>query len=130
MNQSIIAERLISLRKNAGLSQSAVADLLSVTRQAVSKWESGKASPSLEAYSSLAALYQTTIEAIITGKTYEGECDLDSIPGSFFAERLKNLRRFASSRRAKCPKRFRSAVSRCRNGNAVRLVPILIPSRA
>ena len=92
MNQSIIAERLISLRKNAGLSQSAVADLLSVTRQAVSKWESGKASPSLEAYSSLAALYQTTIEAIITGKTYEGECDLDSIPGSFFAERLKNLR--------------------------------------
>lgn len=92
MNQTVIAERLISLRKKAGLSQSAVADLLAVTRQAVSKWESGKASPSLEAYAALAALYKTTIEAIITGKDYEGECDLDTIEGSFFAERLKNLR--------------------------------------
>ena len=92
MNQIIIAERLISLRKNAGLSQSAVADLLSVTRQAVSKWESGKASPSLEAYSALAALYKTSIEAIITGEPYEGECDLVAVDGTFFAERLKNLR--------------------------------------
>ena len=92
MIQLIIAERLISLRKKAGLSQSAVADLLAVTRQAVSKWESGKASPSLEAYSALAALYHTSIEAIITGSDAVTDCELTEIPGSFFAERLKNLR--------------------------------------
>ncbi len=92
MNQMIIAERLIALRKKAGLSQSAVADLLSVTRQAVSKWESGKTSPSLEAYSSLAALYTTSIELILTGADYEGDSDLTAVEGSFFAERLKNLR--------------------------------------
>jgi len=92
MNQSVIAERLIAFRKQAKLSQTAVADLLSVTRQAVSKWESGKASPSLDAYASLAALYHVTPDEILTGKPFEGDCEITSLEGETFAERLKQLR--------------------------------------
>lgn len=36
-----IAERLQELRKKAGYSQEQVAELLGISRQAISKWESG-----------------------------------------------------------------------------------------
>lgn len=36
-----IAERLQNLRKKANYSQEQVADLLGISRQAISKWESG-----------------------------------------------------------------------------------------
>ena len=36
-----IAERLQELRKKAGYSQEQVADMLGLSRQAISKWESG-----------------------------------------------------------------------------------------
>ena len=41
------SERLMILRKQAGLSQEQLADRLGVTRQSVSKWESGTALPEL-----------------------------------------------------------------------------------
>lgn len=41
-------ERLIKLRDERRLSQQELADLLDVTRQTVSRWESGKSSPSIQ----------------------------------------------------------------------------------
>ena len=41
MNMSI-AERLQELRKQAGYSQEQVAEMLGISRQAISKWESGQ----------------------------------------------------------------------------------------
>ena len=38
-------ENLIQLRKKANLSQEQLADKLNVTRQAISKWESGQTMP-------------------------------------------------------------------------------------
>ena len=43
-----LAERVYQARKKAGLSQEALADALGVTRQAVSKWETGKSVPDTE----------------------------------------------------------------------------------
>ena len=44
----ILAELIYQARKRAGLSQEELADRLGVTRQAVSKWETGKSVPDSE----------------------------------------------------------------------------------
>ena len=43
-----IAERLQKLRRKAGYSQEQTAELLGISRQAVSKWESGQGKPDLD----------------------------------------------------------------------------------
>lgn len=44
----MLAEKLFKLRKDRGLSQEKLAEQLNVSRQAISKWESGIAVPELE----------------------------------------------------------------------------------
>ena len=44
----MLAEKLYKLRKDRGLSQEKLAEQLNVSRQAISKWESGVAVPELE----------------------------------------------------------------------------------
>ena len=43
-----IAERLQELRKRSGYSQEQVAEMLGLSRQAVSKWESGQGKPEID----------------------------------------------------------------------------------
>ena len=43
-----LADRIQQLRKRKGISQEELADRIGVSRQAVSKWESGQTSPDLE----------------------------------------------------------------------------------
>ena len=42
------AEQLVSLRKQAGMSQEELAEKLQLTRQTISKWETGASTPDLE----------------------------------------------------------------------------------
>ena len=44
----MLSEKLYKLRKNSGLSQEQLAEQLKVSRQAISKWESGTAVPESE----------------------------------------------------------------------------------
>ena len=43
-----IADRLKELRKKAGYSQEQLAEMLNISRQAVSKWESAQGNPDIE----------------------------------------------------------------------------------
>ena len=43
-----IADRIQHLRKSRGISQEELAEQIGVSRQAVSKWESGQSTPDLE----------------------------------------------------------------------------------
>ena len=63
-----LADRLIALRRQAGLSQEQLADRLGVTRQSVSKWESGASTPELGKLVALADLYQITLDSLIRGR--------------------------------------------------------------
>lgn len=60
-----VANKLTELRKQAGLSQEDVAAQLGVSRQAVSKWENGEASPDTENLVALSHLYNTTVDDIL-----------------------------------------------------------------
>lgn len=46
--RKLLSEKLYKLRKNSGLSQEQLAEQLNVSRQAISKWESGTAVPESE----------------------------------------------------------------------------------
>ena len=64
-----IAERLQKIRKEHGYSQEQLADELGVSRQAVSKWERGEASPDTDNLIALARLYGISIDYLLFEKT-------------------------------------------------------------
>ena len=63
-----IGERISELRKGQNLSQGQLADALSITRQAVSKWENDLAVPDALKMIQLADLLDTDIEYLSTGR--------------------------------------------------------------
>lgn len=60
-----IADRIQYLRKQKGYSQEELADKVGVSRQAVSKWESGASDPSTTNLMALAKLFGVTAEEIL-----------------------------------------------------------------
>lgn len=60
-----LKEKLVALRKEKGLTQSAVTEKLDVSRQAISRWESGIALPSTDNLKSLSALYGVPIDYLL-----------------------------------------------------------------
>lgn len=61
-----LAERLTALRKRAGLSQGDVAERLNVSRQAVSRWETGLTVPATDNLSRLSKLYGVTLDELLS----------------------------------------------------------------
>ncbi len=60
-----IANRLVNLRKNNGLSQEALAEKLGISRQAVSKWERAEASPDTDNLILLAKIYKISLDELL-----------------------------------------------------------------
>lgn len=60
-----LAEKLIFLRKEKRLSQLKLAELMNVSRQAVSRWEVGAATPSIENLKYLSGLYGVSMEYLL-----------------------------------------------------------------
>lgn len=61
----ILADKILCLRKQRGWSQEDVAAQLGVSRQSVSKWESGQALPDLERIVELSELFGITADMLI-----------------------------------------------------------------
>ena len=57
-----LREKLIVSRNKAGLSQMELADRLGVSRQAVSRWESGDTTPTMDKLKSLAKIYGVSLD--------------------------------------------------------------------
>ena len=61
----LLSEKLMQLRKKKGLSQQQVAEKLDVSRQTVSKWETGQTVPELNKARLLSELYNVTYDYLI-----------------------------------------------------------------
>lgn len=63
-----IDERLQELRKKAGYSQEQVAEILGISRQAISKWESGQGNPEIDNIIKLTEIYHVSTDYILLGQ--------------------------------------------------------------
>ena len=63
-----IGERIMELRKAAGISQVELSKILEVSRQAVSKWENDLANPDVSNLIQLAEVLDTDVEYLATGR--------------------------------------------------------------
>ena len=59
-------EKLQELRKKSGLTQEEAAEMLFVSRTAVSKWESGRGYPNIDSLKAIAKLYNVTIDELLS----------------------------------------------------------------
>lgn len=73
-----LAEKILYCRKKAGLSQEALAEKLGVSRQAVSKWETGDAVPELSKLVLLAGAFDVTTDWLLS----ESDPEPDTPPES------------------------------------------------
>ncbi len=67
-----IGERILELRKAAGISQVDIAQALAISRQAVSKWENDLSAPDVMNLIYLADLLDTDVEYLATGRKSYG----------------------------------------------------------
>ena len=62
-------ENLISLRKMRGLSQEELADHIGVTRQTLSKYETGESLPDIERCKAIADFFEISIDDLVSPQT-------------------------------------------------------------
>lgn len=60
-----LEEKLVSLRKAKGLSQMQLAEMMNVSRQAISRWEGGAAVPATDNLKYLGRLYDVPLEYLL-----------------------------------------------------------------
>ena len=60
-------EKLQELRKQKGFTQEELAELLFVSRTAVSKWESGRGYPNIDSLKAISKLFSVTIDELLSG---------------------------------------------------------------
>ena len=66
-----LADNITVLRKQQGLSQEELAEKIGVSRQAVSSWERGIATPDVETLNTLAKLFDVDLSSLISGESFE-----------------------------------------------------------
>lgn len=67
----ILADKIMSLRKKCGWSQEELADQLGISRQSVSKWESGMSIPDLEKIVKMSALFGVSTDYLLKDEIEE-----------------------------------------------------------
>jgi transcriptional regulator with XRE-family HTH domain len=61
-------EKLQQLRKQRGLTQEELADLLYVSRTAISKWESGRGFPNIESLKAISKYFSLSLDELLSGE--------------------------------------------------------------
>ncbi len=111
MNGLKIADNLVLLRRNKGVTQEVVADFLGVSKASVSKWEKGISFPDIAQIPKLASYYGISIDELMG---YEAWLNMEQIRDYYngfaeefsrcqFDEVMKKVRNFVRDYYACCP---------------------------
>lgn len=82
--------KLVQLRKKKGLSQLELAEELNVSRQAISRWEVGSATPSIENLKYLVHLYDVPLEYLLQDDAPEPNKDEQSAEEATQKQKKRN----------------------------------------
>ena len=74
-----LCDRIKDCRQSAGLSQEKLSELVGVSRQAVTKWESGQSAPSTENLFRLAEILGTTVDFLLADNQKGGPTPAEQI---------------------------------------------------
>ena len=61
-------EKLQQLRKQKNLTQEELAELLFVSRTAISKWESGRGLPNIDSLKAISKVFSISIDELLSGE--------------------------------------------------------------
>ena len=93
MDSKKVAQQIMTLRKEKGLTQSELGDRVGVSFQAVSKWERGETLPDVAVLPDLAKVFETSIDNILMGAEkqvcYKGKISVSDMKSGLVA--LKNM---------------------------------------
>lgn len=73
-----LSDKILSLRKQNGLSQGELAEKLNVSQQAVSRWEVGSAQPDVSNVLQLSKLFGVTTDYLLNDD-YESDCNVPDV---------------------------------------------------
>ena len=65
----MLSEKIKELRKKKGLTQEELANSLNVSRQAITKWESGEGTPDIDNLRNIALFFHVSVDYLIDSKT-------------------------------------------------------------
>ena len=95
-----LGERIKNQRSRAGLSQERVAELVGVSRQSVTKWESGQSAPSTENLFRLAEIFGTTVDMLLDIPDEKNSQSTDQAQIKELTSQIQYLYRIESARKA------------------------------
>ena len=95
-----LGERIKNQRTRAGLSQERVAELVGVSRQSVTKWESGQSAPSTENLFRLAEIFGTTVDMLLDIPDEKNSQSTDQAQIKELTSQIQYLYRIESARKA------------------------------
>ena len=61
-------EKLVELRKRKGLTQEELAEVLFVSRTAISKWEAGRGLPNIDSLKAISKFFGVTLDELLSGE--------------------------------------------------------------
>lgn len=97
-----MADRIQYLRKTKGFSQEQLTDKVGISRQDVSKWESGQSSPDLEKIIIMSELFEVTTDYILkVFLSWQQEQPSDDLHDPVYAGNLIAAERSAKTIRSK-----------------------------
>lgn len=95
-----LSTKIYELRKAKGMSQEKLAELVGVSRQSISKWESGETIPELERLVELSRIFEVTTDYLLkpgemdelTIRTEKLEKRQNDLQSEVRKEHIKNIR--------------------------------------